>query len=108
MKNDPSAPLTPAELLLELKGLVSEAETMMDDSLSGHSAEAFSTLRERFEAAQQRLGEACAGARKQVIAGAKYADESIRANPYQALAIAAGVGLLVGGLVGALVARRTN
>ena len=36
------------------------------------------------------------GARKRVVAGAKCTDEAIRENPYQSLAIAGGVGLLVG------------
>jgi ElaB/YqjD/DUF883 family membrane-anchored ribosome-binding protein len=108
MKNDQAPVLSPAELLLELKVLVSEAETMMANSLSGHSAHDFGSLRERFGVVQERFGEACAGARKKVVAGVKYADETIRANPYQSLAIAAGVGLLVGGLVGVMVARRND
>jgi len=39
-------------------------------------------------------------AKKKVVAGAKYTDSTIRENPYRALAIAAGVGLLVGVLLG--------
>ena len=54
----------------------------------------------RFLAAQERFADVYTGARKKVIAGAKYTDETIRANPYQSLAIAAGVGLLVGVLLG--------
>jgi ElaB/YqjD/DUF883 family membrane-anchored ribosome-binding protein len=57
-------------------------------------------LRSRFAAAQERCADAYAGARKKVIAGAKYTDETIRANPYQSLAIAAGLGLLIGVLLG--------
>ena len=33
-------------------------------------------------------------------AGAKYTDETIRENPYQSMAVAAGLGLLVGVLIG--------
>ncbi len=91
---------TPQDLLTELKTLVSEAEKMMGDSLTEHSEDAISALRARFDATQERLGELYAGARKNVVAGAKYTDASIRANPYQSLAIAAGVGLLLGVLVG--------
>jgi ElaB/YqjD/DUF883 family membrane-anchored ribosome-binding protein len=105
MKNKiQSTAQTPQDLLDELRTLVADAEKMMGDSLAEHSEDALSALRSRFDATQERLGELYTGARKKVIAGAKYTDETIRANPYQSLAIAAGVGLLVGVLVG----RRCN
>jgi ElaB/YqjD/DUF883 family membrane-anchored ribosome-binding protein len=100
MKNNTETARTPKEILTELQALVAEAETMMGDSLSEHTAEAIESLRSRFLAAQERFAEVYTGARKKVIAGAKYPDETIRANPYQSLAIAAGVGLLVGVLLG--------
>ena len=100
MKNNKDAAHTPKELLSELQALVLEAETMMADSLTEHSTEALGNLRARFGAAQERFGELYDGAKKKVVAGAKYTDETIRANPYQSLAIAAGVGLLVGVLLG--------
>lgn len=101
MKNKTdSAEKTPQDLLDDLRSLVTEAEQMMGDSISEHSADAVGALRARFEAAQERFSEAYAGARKKVIAGAKYTDEAIRENPYQALAIALGAGLLVGVLLG--------
>ena len=68
----------------------------MGDAISEQSDEAIEALRSRFVAAQERFTDAYAGARKKVVAGAKYTDATIRANPYQSLAIAAGVGLLVG------------
>ena len=104
MKNHQEPAHTPAELLNELKSLVLEAETMMADSLSEHSAEAFGKLRARFGDAQQRFVEVYADAKQKVIAGARRTDETIRAHPYQTLAIAAGVALLIGVLVG----RRTK
>jgi ElaB/YqjD/DUF883 family membrane-anchored ribosome-binding protein len=91
---------TPKELLHDLQALVTEAEAMIADSVTEHSADGINTLRARFNDAQERFTEAYAGARKKVIAGAKYTDATIRANPYQSLAIAAGVGLLIGVLVG--------
>jgi len=101
MKNNTEATAqTPKELLNDLHTLVAEAEKMMGDSLSEHSEDAVSALRSRFDAAQERFADFYAGARKRVVAGAKYTDETIRANPYQSLAIAAGVGLLIGVLVG--------
>ncbi len=98
-KNDSSAQ-TPSDLLEDLRSLVADAEKMMGDSLSEHSADAIGALRARFETAQERLGEFYTGARQKVVAGAKCTDEAIRANPYQSLAIALGAGLLVGVLLG--------
>lgn len=100
MKNNQSTAQTPKELLNDLHTLVAEAEKMMGDSLSEHTADAVSALRTRFDAAQERMSEVYAGARQKVVAGAKCTDAAIRANPYQSLAIAAGVGLLVGVLLG--------
>ena len=57
-------------------------------------------MRARFSAAQERLANIGASVRQKVIAGARYTDEAIRENPYQALAITLGVGVLVGVLLG--------
>jgi ElaB/YqjD/DUF883 family membrane-anchored ribosome-binding protein len=100
MKNNNETAQTPKELLNDLQTLVAEAEAMIAGSVTEHSADAFDSLRSRFGAAQERFTDAYAGARKKVIAGAKYTDETIRANPYQSLAIAAGVGLIIGVLAG--------
>lgn len=100
MKNNQETAHTPKELLSELQALVGEAESMMADSVSEHSHEALAGLRERFEAAQERFSDLYEGAKKRVVAGAKCTDQAIRANPYQSIAIAAGVGLLVGVLLG--------
>jgi len=91
---------TPADLLNDLRTLVLEAEKMMESSVSEHTGDAMDSLRTRYAAAQERFGALYATAKKNVTAGAKYTDETIRANPYQSIAIAAGVGLLVGVLVG--------
>jgi len=101
MKNrHTSEPQTPADLLNDLRTLVVDAEKMLESSVSEHTDEAVSALRTRYAAAQERVGELYASAKKNVSAGAKYTDETIRANPYQSIAIAAGVGLLVGVLIG--------
>jgi ElaB/YqjD/DUF883 family membrane-anchored ribosome-binding protein len=102
--NNDTTAQTPKELLNDLHALVVEAEKMMGDSISEHTADAVSALRTRFDAAQERMADLYDGARTRVVAGAKQTDAAIRANPYQALAIAAGVGLLVGVLLG----RRTK
>lgn len=104
MKTTPSTAQTPGDLLHDLQSLVTEAETMMASSVTEQSSEALETLRERFHAARERLAEFGGVAKEKVVAGAKCTDQAIRANPYQALIIAAGVGLLFGVLVG----RRCN
>jgi ElaB/YqjD/DUF883 family membrane-anchored ribosome-binding protein len=91
---------TPEALLTELRSLVAEAEKMLSGAPDANGEEAVTTLRDRFEAAQERFADLYASARKNVTAGAKYADDTIRANPYQSLAIALGAGLLVGVLLG--------
>lgn len=101
MKNNTASTAhTPKDLLDDLHTLVAEAEKMMGESVSEHTEDAISALRSRFNAAQERLTELYSGARMKVVAGAKYTDDTIRANPYQSLAIAAGIGLLVGVLIG--------
>jgi ElaB/YqjD/DUF883 family membrane-anchored ribosome-binding protein len=100
MKHNKDTTHTPKELLAELQALVSEAETMMADSLSEHTADAISNLKERFGAAQERFSDMYDKTKKKVVAGAKYTDETIRENPYQSIAIALGVGVLLGVVVG--------
>lgn len=100
MKNTKDTTHTPKELLVELQALVAEAQALTTDTASEKSGEIMENLRARFSAAQEQVSEAYDGARKRVVAGAKYTDTAIRENPYQAIAIAVGVGLLVGVLVG--------
>lgn len=101
MKNRKHKPAQNAqELMTDLRNLVVEAEQMAADSVSNHSREAFEAIRDRYESAQERLSDFYAGTRKKVTAGAHYTDEVIREKPYQALAIAAGVAVLVGLLLG--------
>jgi len=91
---------TAKELLVELQALAAEAQTLMTDTVSEKSGEVMENLRERFAAAQEKFSDVYDGAKKKVVAGAKYTDTAIRENPYQAIAIAAGVGLVVGVLLG--------
>lgn len=81
---------SPQDVLDNPTGLVAEAERMMQEPASAQDEETLSRLRRRCDEAKERIS-----------AGAKSADEAIRANPYQSLAIALGAGLLVGLLLGA-------
>lgn len=91
---------TPEALLNDLRTLVTEAEKIIGASVSEHTEDAMDALRTRYAAAQERIGDLYDGAKTKVIAGAKYTDQTIRANPYQSLAIALGAGLLLGVLIG--------
>jgi ElaB/YqjD/DUF883 family membrane-anchored ribosome-binding protein len=100
MKTSDSTTLSPKELLNDLHNLVAEAEKMMGDSITENTAEAVGALRTRFDAAQERVSCLCGIAKERIVTNAKCTDEAIRANPYQSLAIAAGVGVLAGVLLG--------
>lgn len=91
---------TPKELVDELQSLVAEAQTLITGSDSERTHDAVKSLRERFGAAQEHLSDIYQTTRKKVVAGAKYTDAAIRENPYQSVAVAAGVGVLVGLLIG--------
>src|SRR5436190_3395011 len=100
MKNNKQAEPTAKDLLDELRALVSDAEKMVGDSVDESSEEVMGALRQRYEAAQERFGEVYQTAKKKVSAGAKYTDETIRENPYQSIAVAVGIALLAGVLLG--------
>jgi len=55
--------------------------------------------RKRLAAALERGREIAGNVRDKAVAGAKVADQTIRENPYQAVAIGVGVGALIGFLV---------
>jgi ElaB/YqjD/DUF883 family membrane-anchored ribosome-binding protein len=97
MKNShPAASDTPDTFLSDLRSLVTEAEKLLSQ---GEDTGRGTAIRERFEAAQQRFSEMYNGAKKRIAAGGKQADTAIRENPYQSLAIAAGVGVIIGVLL---------
>ncbi len=90
----------PQEVLENLRALVLEAEKILQNSPPEHSETRLEALRERYEAAQERLAEFYQNTKKKVVAGAKRTDEAIRTHPYQSIAIAIGVGVLAGFLIG--------
>ena len=93
---------TPEDVLNELRSLVTEAERILGQGPRGSCAcdVTLESLRERFQAAQERLGVAYQETKRKVVSGAKQADQTIRDNPYQSIAIALGIGLLAGALLG--------
>ncbi|HEX2860575.1 MAG TPA: hypothetical protein VHN79_03005, partial [Lacunisphaera sp.] len=69
MKNNTETARNPNDLLHDLHALVAEAEKLVGQSASEATAETINALRARYEAAQERIGELYAGARKRVVAG---------------------------------------
>ena len=92
---------TPEDVLNELRSLVSDAERILGQAPGGACCDVrVEALRERLGAAQERATELFQEGKQKVVAGARRADETIRENPYQSIAVAVGVGLLAGALLG--------
>lgn len=99
-KQELPATQSPQELLENLRALVTEAEKILGDAGPHHSETQLEALRERYEAAQERLARYYQTAKERVVAGAKATDHAIRTHPYQSIAVAVGVGLLAGWFIG--------
>jgi ElaB/YqjD/DUF883 family membrane-anchored ribosome-binding protein len=83
----------------DLHALVSDAEALLR-ATAGQAGEKASEARERAEESLQALRERLEGLETVVKGRAKQVDGYVRDNPWQALAIAGGVALLVGILMG--------
>ena len=90
---------TPEQLIHNIRALMSEVEALVGQPGNEENGSKLSQLQERLSGATGRAQELYQNARKRVVAGAHKADESIRSHPYQSLAIALGVGVLLGVLI---------
>lgn len=96
MKSRSSSSESPTQLVEQLRALVTEAEQALEGDGNGRVGDALASLQERLHAARERVNVLCGEARQKVAAGAREADQTIRTHPYESLAIALGVGLLIG------------
>jgi ElaB/YqjD/DUF883 family membrane-anchored ribosome-binding protein len=104
MKNDSASKTeTPEEVAEHISRLMAEAEAMLVGPVSERAADKFSELRARFEDLQAKAVDVYGDARKKVVAGARATDQTIRSHPYESLAVALGIGVLLGALI-----RRSN
>lgn len=87
---------TPEQVVEHLRSLIAEAEKTLGSHVSEESAQKFGALRERLADVKERVEEGLAAAKEKVYAGARQTDSAIRAHPYESLAIALGVGVLLG------------
>jgi ElaB/YqjD/DUF883 family membrane-anchored ribosome-binding protein len=89
---------TPAQLLETLRQLVLETEQLLDNA-GEHAGEKLTDLRARINRANESLQDLYGTARQKFVASARRADETIRAHPYESLAVALGVGVMLGALI---------
>ena len=106
MKNnrtEASTAETPEQLIEHISRLMAEAEAMIAGPVTEQAGGKLADIKARLEMARERLTDVYGRARQGVVAGARYTDEAIRTHPYQSLAVALGVGVLIGALI-----RRSN
>ena len=72
---------------------------MMAGPVAEGASEKLNELRERFSDLQAKASNLYSDARRKVVAGARATDETIRTHPYESLALALGVGVLLGALI---------
>jgi ElaB/YqjD/DUF883 family membrane-anchored ribosome-binding protein len=101
MENHMNAPAE--KLIIDFKTLISDTEDLLKAS-AGSAGEKLADARVK---AQQALGDARAAlARAEVVAveraraGAQIVDQSVHQNPWTAVSVATGIGLLVGWMLG--------
>lgn len=90
---------SPEQVVDHLRSLIAEAEKTLGSNLAEGSAEKLGALRERLADVKERVEEGFTVAREKICAGARQADTTIRAHPYESLAVALGIGVLLGALL---------
>ena len=83
-------------IIANITQLMDEAEQMLRDSTSQHAEQQIELLRTRCDNVQTSLAAFCASAGRAISAGARRTDRTIRAHPYESLAVALGAGVLFG------------
>lgn len=101
-ETDPSD-VTKEQLIRDFKVVVSDAEALLK-ATAGQGGEAVAAVRAKAEeslaAAKERMHEAQAELLVRSKAAAKATDEYVHTHPWQAIGIGAGIGLVVGLLIG--------
>lgn len=93
----PSVP----ELIKQLEELLAEAENVRQVSLRGPADDStglWSALRQRCLGLRRHFDTICVDARDRMITSARSADHAVRSHPYEGIAVAMGVGVLLGAL----------
>ena len=90
-------PDSPEQLIKNIQKLMEEVEAAV--SKSGNGSDGLTALQDRFSNAKTKVQGYYKVARQKVIDGAEVADDTIRSHPYESLAVALGVGVLLGALL---------
>jgi len=90
---------TPEQLIEHISRLMSEAEAMIAGPASEQGDGRLGEIQARLADAKAQLGALYGRARRGVVAGVQATDETIRTHPYQSLAVALGIGVLLGALI---------
>ena len=90
---------TPEQIIEHISRLMAEAEAMIAGPVTEQATSKFEDLKDRLSDAKDRVADVYGRARKNVVAGAKYADNTIRENPYYSIGAALGIGVLIGMLI---------
>lgn len=94
---------TPEQVVEHLRSLIAEAEKTLGSNMSEGTEDKLSSLRDRLADMKEKVEDGLSIAREKIVIGAKQADSAIRTHPYESLAIALGVGVLLGAVL-----RRNN
>jgi ElaB/YqjD/DUF883 family membrane-anchored ribosome-binding protein len=104
MSTKKAAVESPEQIMENLRTLIAEAEKTLGAEFTEGAEESIGALRDRLTETKEKAEHYLAVVRDKVVQGAKQTDSAIRAHPYESLAIALGVGVLLG----ALLARRSG
>ncbi len=95
-------PATAEQLIEDLHTVIRDAESLLK-ATAAQTGEKIQEVRTRAEASVRQAKERLAGVEEEAVQQAKVlagdADEYVRGNPWQAVGIAAGVGLVLGLLI---------
>lgn len=98
-----SSEATKAQLIQDFKVMVADAEALLK-ATAGHGGEAVAAARAKAEeslaAAKAKMVDAEAAVVARTKAAAKATDEYVHGHPWQAIGIAASLGVVVGLLIG--------
>lgn len=101
MKNrhDTGTAETPEQIIEHISRLMAEAEAMLAGPVAEQVGGKLADLKDRLGDARDKMSDMYSRARRNVIAGAKYTDDTIREYPYYSIGVALGLGVLVGFLI---------
>ena len=102
LDND-AADVTKEQLIHDFKVVIADAEALLK-ATAGQGGEAVAAMRAKVEAslatAKEKMAEAQAALLLRTKAAARATDEYVHAHPWKAIGIGAGVGLVIGLLIG--------